>query len=111
MGLSPVIVLMAVGVYVGFLTGLFVFILAGTMRVERGHTEGDRALLVVSTDMWGQGPDPQLRMVLQWMAASITELRVMQLSQQSEREVQQVSFCKDISYLKWTLYGQKFLDT
>lgn len=76
------------------------FVLAGTVRVERGHTEGDRALLVVSTDVWGQGSDPQLRMVLQWMAASITELRVMQLSQQSEREVQQVGFSKDISYFK-----------
>ncbi|XP_053482872.1 A-kinase anchor protein 11 isoform X3 [Ictalurus furcatus] len=63
--------------------------MGGTVRVERGRTEGDRALLVVSTDVWGQGPDPQLRTVLQWMAASITELPVMQLSQQSEREVQQ----------------------
>ncbi|XP_053090036.1 A-kinase anchor protein 11 isoform X1 [Pangasianodon hypophthalmus] len=63
--------------------------MGGTVRVERGHTEGDRTLLVVSTDVWGQGQDPQLRMVLQWMAASITELPVMQLSQQSERELQQ----------------------
>lgn len=78
------------------LTGLCVFVLAGMVRVERGRTEGDRALLVVSTDVWGQGPDPQLRTVLQWMAASITELPVMQLSQQSEREVQQVRFSKDI---------------
>lgn len=71
-----------------------VFLLAGTVRVERGHTEGDSAVLVVSTDVWGQAPDPQLRMVLQWMAASITELRVMQLSQQFEKEVQQVRLSK-----------------
>lgn len=74
------------------LTGLCVFVLAGTVRVERGHTEGDRTLLVVNTDVLGQGPDPQLRMVLQWMAASITELPVMQLSQQSERDMHQVRF-------------------
>ncbi|KAI5107143.1 A-kinase anchor protein 11 isoform X1, partial [Silurus meridionalis] len=63
--------------------------MGGVVRVERGHNEGDRALLVVSTDVWGQGPDPQLRTVLQWMAASIAELPVLQLSQQSERAVQQ----------------------
>ncbi|KAF5905897.1 A-kinase anchor protein 11 isoform X1, partial [Clarias magur] len=63
--------------------------MGGTVRVERGHTEGDRALLVVSTDVCGQSTDPQLRTVLQWMAASITELPVMQLSEQSERELQQ----------------------
>ncbi|KAK3569251.1 hypothetical protein QTP86_026599 [Hemibagrus guttatus] len=63
--------------------------MGGTVRVERGHTEGDRALLVVSTDVWGQGPDPQLRTVLQWMAASLTELPVMQFSQQSERDMLQ----------------------
>lgn len=72
------------------------FVLAGAVRVERGHTDRDRALLMVSTDAWGQGPDPQLRTVLQWMAASITDLPVMQLSQQSEREVKQVRFSKDI---------------
>lgn len=66
------------------------FVLAGTVRVERGHTEGDRALLVVSTDVWGQGSDPQLRTVLLWMAASLTELPVMQFGQQSERDMQQV---------------------
>ncbi|XP_060785884.1 A-kinase anchor protein 11 isoform X2 [Neoarius graeffei] len=64
-------------------------IMGGMVRVERGHTDGDRALLIVSTDAWGQGPDPQLRTVLQWMATSITDLPVMQLSQQSEREVKQ----------------------
>ncbi|KAI4872452.1 hypothetical protein NFI96_033687, partial [Prochilodus magdalenae] len=63
--------------------------LGGTVRVERGHTQGDRALLVVSTDVWGQAPDPQLRAVLQWMAASIADLPVMQFTQQSERELQQ----------------------
>lgn len=109
MGLSAVIVLMAVGVYLCFLTGVCVFVLAGTVRVERGHAEGHRALLVASTDVWGQGLDPQLRTVLQWMAASITELQVMQLSQQSEREVQQVRFSKDVSYFKLALYGQRFM--
>ncbi|KAL6484768.1 hypothetical protein MHYP_G00068130 [Metynnis hypsauchen] len=63
--------------------------LGGTVRVERGHAQADRALLVVSTDVWGQAPDPQLRAVLQWMAASIVELPFMQFSQQSERELQQ----------------------
>ncbi|XP_060732405.1 A-kinase anchor protein 11 isoform X1 [Tachysurus vachellii] len=63
--------------------------MGGTVRVERGHTEGDRALLVVSTDVWGQGSDPQLRTVLQWMAASLTELPVMQFGQQSEGDMQQ----------------------
>ncbi|XP_062861407.1 A-kinase anchor protein 11 [Trichomycterus rosablanca] len=63
--------------------------LGGTVRVERGHAEGDRALLVFNTDVCGQGPDPQLRTVLQWMAASIAELPVMQFSLQSEREQQQ----------------------
>ncbi|KAM9486534.1 A-kinase anchor protein 11 isoform 1-T1 [Clarias gariepinus] len=72
--------------------------MGGTVRVERGHTEGDRALLVVSTDVCGQGTDPQLRTVLQWMAASITELPVMQLSEQSERELQQ--FLRVVQRLK-----------
>ncbi|XP_017566345.1 A-kinase anchor protein 11 isoform X3 [Pygocentrus nattereri] len=63
--------------------------LGGTVRVERGHAQADRALLVVSTDVWGQAPDPQLRAVLKWMAASIVELPFMQFSQQSERDLQQ----------------------
>lgn len=71
---------------------LCVLLLAATVRVERGHVQGDRAVLVVSTDVWGQAPDPQLRAVLQWMAASITELPVMQLNQQSVQGLQQVRF-------------------
>ncbi|XP_066542140.1 A-kinase anchor protein 11 isoform X2 [Hoplias malabaricus] len=63
--------------------------LGGTVRVEKGQAQVDRALLVVSTDVWGQAPDPQLRVVLQWMAASIAELSVMQFTQQSEQDLQQ----------------------
>ncbi|XP_007251774.3 A-kinase anchor protein 11 isoform X1 [Astyanax mexicanus] len=63
--------------------------LGGTVRAERGLAQAERAVLVVSTDVWGQAPDPQLRAVLQWMAASIAELPVIQLNLQSEAELQQ----------------------
>ncbi|XP_072542053.1 A-kinase anchor protein 11 isoform X2 [Salminus brasiliensis] len=66
-----------------------IFISKGAVRVERGLAQAERAVLVVSTDVWGQAPDPQLRAVLQWMAASIADLPVMQLNLQSEGELQQ----------------------
>lgn len=60
------------------------------MRVEREHGQAERALLVVSTDVQGRAVDPQLMAVLQWIAASVADLSMMQLSQFAAQEVQQV---------------------
>ncbi|XP_016101214.1 A-kinase anchor protein 11-like [Sinocyclocheilus grahami] len=62
----------------------------GAVRVEREHGPAERALLVVSTDVQGRAVDPQLTAVLQWIAASITDLSLMQLSQFSAQELQQL---------------------
>ncbi|XP_026865351.2 A-kinase anchor protein 11 isoform X2 [Electrophorus electricus] len=64
-------------------------VLGGSVRVERLPAPRDRALLVLSTDVWGQSPQPQLRALLQWMAVSITDLPVLQLSLRSEQDLQQ----------------------
>ncbi|XP_076841638.1 A-kinase anchor protein 11 isoform X2 [Brachyhypopomus gauderio] len=61
----------------------------GSVRVERAPGRRDRALVLLSTDVWGQGPPQQLRAVLQWVAASITEVPVVQFNLQSEQELQQ----------------------
>lgn len=66
------------------------FSYAGTVRVERESGQAERALLVVDTDVWGRGLDPQLTAVLQWIAVSIADLPLMQLSQCSAPELQQV---------------------
>ncbi|XP_026128290.1 A-kinase anchor protein 11-like isoform X3 [Carassius auratus] len=62
----------------------------GAVRVEREHGPTERALLVVSTDIQGRAEDPQLTAVLQWIAASIADLSLMQLSQFSAQELQQL---------------------
>ncbi|XP_016341874.1 A-kinase anchor protein 11-like, partial [Sinocyclocheilus anshuiensis] len=62
----------------------------GAVRVEREHRPAERALLVVSTDVQGRAVDPQLTAVLQWIAASIADLSLMQLSQFSAQELQQL---------------------
>ncbi|XP_016374822.1 A-kinase anchor protein 11 isoform X3 [Sinocyclocheilus rhinocerous] len=62
----------------------------GAVRVEREHGPAERALLVVSTDVQGRAVDPQLTAVLQWIAASIADLSLMQLSQFSAQELQQL---------------------
>ncbi|XP_059355617.1 A-kinase anchor protein 11-like isoform X3 [Carassius carassius] len=62
----------------------------GVVRVERDHGPAERALLVVSTDIQGRAEDPQLTAVLQWIAASIADLSLMQLSQFSAQELQQL---------------------
>lgn len=64
--------------------------LAGTARVEKLHAQGERALLVINTELREPGLDPQLRSLLQWIAASIAELPVLQLGHQNSRELQQV---------------------
>ncbi|XP_030642497.1 A-kinase anchor protein 11 [Chanos chanos] len=64
--------------------------LGGAAHVDRGHTQGERVLLVVSTDVREQSLDPQLRAVLQWLAASITELPSVQLGQHTDQELQQL---------------------
>ncbi|XP_051567142.1 A-kinase anchor protein 11-like isoform X2 [Myxocyprinus asiaticus] len=62
----------------------------GAVRVEREHGQAERALLVVSTDVNGRTLDPQLTAVLQWIAASIADLPLMQLSHYSAQELQQL---------------------
>ncbi|XP_056320976.1 A-kinase anchor protein 11 isoform X2 [Danio aesculapii] len=62
----------------------------GTVRVEREHGQAEKALLVVSTDVQGRAVDPQLIAVLQWIAASVADLSMMQLSQFAALEVQQL---------------------
>uniref|UniRef100_A0A8C1QLE9 A kinase (PRKA) anchor protein 11 n=1 Tax=Cyprinus carpio TaxID=7962 RepID=A0A8C1QLE9_CYPCA len=62
----------------------------GAVRVEREHGPAERALLVVSTDVQGRAVDPQLTAVLQWIAASIADLSLLQLSQFSAQELQQL---------------------
>ncbi|XP_048048964.1 A-kinase anchor protein 11 isoform X2 [Megalobrama amblycephala] len=62
----------------------------GAVRVEREHGQAERALLVVSTDVQGGAVDPQLTAVLQWIAASIADLSLMQLSHFSGQELQQL---------------------
>lgn len=66
------------------------YVCAGAARVEREHGQAERALLVVSTDVQGGAVDPQLTAVLQWIAASIADLSLMQLSHFSGQELQQV---------------------
>lgn len=66
------------------------YVCAGAVRVEREHGQAERALLVVSTDVQGGAMDPQLTAVLQWIAASIADLSLMQLSHFSGQELQQV---------------------
>ncbi|XP_057191508.1 A-kinase anchor protein 11 isoform X2 [Triplophysa rosa] len=63
---------------------------SGSVRVEREAGQAERALLVASTDVWGRGLDPQLTAVLQWIAVSIAELPLMQLSHCSALELQQL---------------------
>lgn len=58
--------------------------------MEREAGQAERALLVASTDVWGRGMDPQLTAVLQWIAISIADLPLMQLSYCSAPELQQV---------------------
>lgn len=65
--------------------------MAGTTRVERVHAHGERALLVINTELREPGLDPQLRSLLQWIAASISELPVLQLTHQNSKELQQVT--------------------
>ncbi|XP_052004245.1 A-kinase anchor protein 11-like isoform X2 [Xyrauchen texanus] len=62
----------------------------GAVRVEREHGQAERALLVVSTDVRGWTLDPQLTAVLQWIAASIADLPLMQLSHYSAQELHQL---------------------
>ncbi|XP_059417522.1 A-kinase anchor protein 11-like isoform X2 [Carassius carassius] len=62
----------------------------GAVRVEREHGLAERALLVVSTDVQGRAVDPQMTAVLQWIAASMADLSLMQLSQFSAQELQQL---------------------
>lgn len=66
------------------------FVCAGAVRAERDHGQAERALLVVSTDVQGGTVDPQLTAVLQWIAASIADLSLMQLSHFSGQELLQV---------------------
>ncbi|MBN3295062.1 AKA11 protein, partial [Amia calva] len=53
----------------------------GLLHVEKG-------LLVVNTDVKGQTFDPQIRTVLQWIAASHSDLPVLQFCQPAEKEFQ-----------------------
>ncbi|XP_076120310.1 A-kinase anchor protein 11 isoform X3 [Alosa pseudoharengus] len=62
----------------------------GTSRAERVHAQGERALLVINTELREPGLDPQLRTLLQWIAASIAEQPVLQLGHQNSRELQQL---------------------
>ncbi|XP_073668034.1 A-kinase anchor protein 11 isoform X2 [Paramisgurnus dabryanus] len=62
----------------------------GSVRAEREHGQADRALMVVNTDVCVRGLDVQLTAVLQWIAVSIADLPLMQLSQQSAPELQQL---------------------
>ncbi|KAL2081737.1 hypothetical protein ACEWY4_023590 [Coilia grayii] len=62
--------------------------LSGT--AEKVHAPGEGALLVINTELREPGLDPQLRSLLQWVAASIAELPVLQLSQQNSKELQQL---------------------
>lgn len=71
---------------------MFMLCMTGTARVERVHAQGERALLVINTELREPGLDPQLRSLLQWIAASIAELPVLQLAHQNSKELQQVTF-------------------
>ncbi|XP_031417034.1 A-kinase anchor protein 11 isoform X2 [Clupea harengus] len=62
----------------------------GAARVERVHVQGERALLVINTELREPGLDPQLRSLLQWIAASIAELPVLHLGHHNNREIQQL---------------------
>ncbi|XP_062389711.1 A-kinase anchor protein 11 isoform X2 [Sardina pilchardus] len=62
----------------------------GTARAERVHAQGERALLVINTELREPGLDPQLRSLLQWIAASIAELPVLHLGHQNSKELQQL---------------------
>lgn len=70
---------------------------AGTLCVDRTQVQASRtALVIVNSDvreLW-HGPqyvtlDPQLRSMLQWVAASMADIPQIQLS--PDRELQQVS--------------------
>ncbi|KAA0715949.1 A-kinase anchor protein 11 [Triplophysa tibetana] len=63
---------------------------SGSVRMEREAGQAERALLVASTDVWGRGLDPQLTAVLQWIAVSIADIPLMQLSHCSAPELQQL---------------------
>ncbi|TRY85982.1 hypothetical protein DNTS_021867, partial [Danionella cerebrum] len=60
---------------------------SGAGRANGEQSQAERALLVVCTDAEGGAVDAQLMAVLQWMAASIADLNVMQCSTQ---ELQQL---------------------
>ncbi|XP_028847387.1 A-kinase anchor protein 11 isoform X3 [Denticeps clupeoides] len=63
---------------------------AGLVRVDRAQVHAERVLLVLNTDLKEPALDPQLRTVLQWLAASIAELPVILLGPHSNRELQQL---------------------
>lgn len=71
--------------------------------MEREHGQAERALLVVSTDVQGGAVDPQLTAVLQWIAASIADLSLMQLSHFSDQELQQVRTLRLFSHCQFKL--------
>ncbi|KAJ8351692.1 hypothetical protein SKAU_G00231680 [Synaphobranchus kaupii] len=62
--------------------------LDGPPRVESRPLPLERGLLVVTTHLEEQASDPQVNVVLQWIAASQSNLPLMQLGQPHDRELQ-----------------------
>ncbi|KAG9348988.1 hypothetical protein JZ751_029305 [Albula glossodonta] len=62
--------------------------LDGPSRGETRPQAKERGLLVVTTDLGEQTLDPQVRVVLQWIAASHSNLPMMQLCQPNDGELQ-----------------------
>lgn len=88
---------------VGCFAVILCFLDAGSVRMEREAGPAERALLVGSTDVWGRGLDPQLTAVLQWIAVSIADIPLMQLSHCSAPELQQVRIFR--SHNDYTIIG------
>ena len=70
----------------------------GSVRVDRGQAQAHRLLLVVNSELREitSDPqhmtfDPQLRSMLQWAAASIADLPMVQLGHSDSWDLQQVS--------------------
>ncbi|XP_035265182.1 A-kinase anchor protein 11-like isoform X1 [Anguilla anguilla] len=62
--------------------------LDGPPRVETRPLHPERGLLVVTTHLEEPAPDPQVSVVLQWIAASLSNLPLMQLGQSPDKELQ-----------------------
>ncbi|KAK6315226.1 hypothetical protein J4Q44_G00147550 [Coregonus suidteri] len=69
----------------------------GSVRVDRGQAQAHRLLLVVNSELREMTPDPQhmtfdpqLRSMLQWAAASMADMPMVQLGHSGSRELQQL---------------------